>query len=154
MEEKAWDDEDFKIDADLQKGIREDLGYSNPSRIQNHTISMSVRVPFYNLVAQSKQSSGKTGAFMICSAVRIDRTEKAIQVIVVANSQIMATHITDLYKKLVRHTDIRVVDVPVEQHTDGEVLVSTIGQLCKVLEGRKAIELDKMKVIVFDEADF
>jgi len=33
MEEKAWEDEDFKIDADLQKGIREDLGYSNPSSI-------------------------------------------------------------------------------------------------------------------------
>lgn len=91
---------------------------------------------------------------MIGSAIRIDRTEKGIQVIVVANSQIMATQIADLFKKLVKHTDIRVVDVPVEQHTDGEVLVSTVGQLCKVIGGRKAVKLDKMKVIVFDEADF
>ena len=72
----------------------------------------------------------------------------------VAHSQIMATRIANRYKKLVRHTDIRVVDVPVEQHTDGEVLVSTIDQLCKVLGDRKAVKLDKMKVIVFDEADF
>ena len=76
------------------------------------------------------------------------------QVIVVANSQIMSTQIADLFKKLVKHTDIRVIDVPVEQSTDGEVLVSTVGQLCKMLGGRKAVKLDKMKVIVFDEADF
>ena len=153
-EVKAWDDEDFKIDADLQKGIQEDLGFSKPSRIQKHAIPMIASAPFKNLVAQSKNGSGKTGAFMIGSAIRIDRTEKAIQVIVVANSQIMSTQIADLFKKLVKHTDIRVIDVPVEQSTDGEVLVSTVGQLCKMLGGRKAVKLDKMKVIVFDEADF
>jgi len=80
---------------------------------------MIVSAPFKNLVAQSKWSSGKIGAFIIGSATRIDRTEKAIQVIVVAHSQIIATYIAYQYKKLVRHTDIRVVDVPVEQHTDG-----------------------------------
>jgi len=77
-EVKSWDDEDFKIDADLQKGIQEDLGYSNPSSIQKHTIPMIASAPFKNLIAQSKNGSGKTGAFMIGSATRIDRAEKAI----------------------------------------------------------------------------
>jgi len=30
---KSWDDEDFHLDEDLQKGIIEGLGFTKPSRI-------------------------------------------------------------------------------------------------------------------------
>lgn len=90
---------------------------------------------------------------MIGSALRVARDDKSIQVIVIANAQIMATQIANLYKKLTQFTDIKVVDVPSEGHVDGQVLVTTVGKLCQHLGGRKKINLQKMKAIVFDEAD-
>lgn len=88
---------------------------------------MIAAAPYKNLVAQSKNGSGKTGAFMIGSAIRVDRADKSIQVIVICNAQIMSTQIAQLYTKLVQFAGIKVVDVPTEGHVDGQVLVTTVG---------------------------
>ena len=35
---KSWDDDEFKISAELKKGIKDRLNWENPSRIQALTI--------------------------------------------------------------------------------------------------------------------
>ncbi len=74
---KSWDDEEeFQITPEIMKGITEELNFSKPSHIQAVAIPLIVKTDsegiFNNLIAQSKNGSGKTGAFTIGSVLRID----------------------------------------------------------------------------------
>lgn len=150
---KDWDDEDFQLSEDLIKGIKEELNFSKPSRIQKHAIPMLISTPYKNLIAQAKNGAGKTGAFVIGSSQRIDRTNQKIQVIVIANTNIMVTQIADIYKKLVKHAGITVIDTHVEKSIEGQVLVSTVPKLQSLLTARRKPDLSNLKLLVFDEAD-
>lgn len=74
--QKSWEDEDqFPIPKDILKGIVEELGFIRPSNIQAVAIPMIIKQSegeYVNLIAQSKNGSGKTGAFSIGSVLRID----------------------------------------------------------------------------------
>jgi superfamily II DNA/RNA helicase len=58
------------------KGITEELGFSVPSGIQGYAIPIITKTDsegdFVSLIAQSKNGSGKTGAFTIGSVLRVD----------------------------------------------------------------------------------
>lgn len=72
---KNWDDEDLNIPADLKQGIIEGLGLQ-PSKIQAVAIPLiigEVDKNICDLIAQSKNGSGKTGAFAIGTTLRVDR---------------------------------------------------------------------------------
>jgi superfamily II DNA/RNA helicase len=78
---KEWDNEEhFKIPPHILKGIYEGINFKNPSKIQAVAIPMIQKQDkdgFYeNLVAQSKNGSGKTGAYAIGTLLRIDPTIK------------------------------------------------------------------------------
>ena len=73
---KSWDDEDLSILPDLKKGIIEGLGFLKPSKIQAVAIPLiigEVDKNICDLIAQSKNGSGKTGAFSIGTTMRVDR---------------------------------------------------------------------------------
>lgn len=72
----SWDDADLGIPSDLKKGIVEELGFLKPSRIQAVAIPLiigEVDKKVCDLIAQSKNGSGKTGAFSIGTILRVDR---------------------------------------------------------------------------------
>jgi len=51
-----------------------------------------------NLIAQSKNGSGKTGAFVIGSLLRVDTTDPNVQVIVLAHTRELANQIYEVYQ--------------------------------------------------------
>ena len=73
---KSWDDEnDFQIPAELIRGITEELGFIKPSNIQGVAIPLittPVSGVYHDVMAQSKNGSGKTGAFSIGTTLRVD----------------------------------------------------------------------------------
>lgn len=71
---KSWDDEELAIPEQLKKNIIEELGFQKPSRIQANAIPLIIGKDkeYENLIAQSKNGTGKTGAFSIGSVLRID----------------------------------------------------------------------------------
>jgi superfamily II DNA/RNA helicase len=84
-QKKTWDDEEhFSLPPEIKKGIIEELNFSKPSIIQavaipliHHTVvdtpeEEKSEQKFQNLIAQSKNGSGKTGAFTIGSVLRVD----------------------------------------------------------------------------------
>jgi len=91
---------------------------------------------------------------MIGSIMRVDSKVHGIQVIVIANSKILATQIAAQYKKLVQFTSIKAVDATEEPVDGAHVIVTTLGKLKALLDGRKKPNMKEMKVIIFDEADF
>ena len=73
---KSWENEDFHISPEILKGILDELNFLRPSQIQAVAIPLIVKTDsdhqFVNLIAQSKNGSGKTGAYSIGSTMRVD----------------------------------------------------------------------------------
>lgn len=57
---------------------------------------------FSNLIAQSKNGSGKTGAYVIGSLLRVDPKEKKTQIIVLAHTRELGNQIAGVYLKVVK----------------------------------------------------
>lgn len=71
---KSWESEEsYQIPKDLIKNIEDNLGFKKPSTIQSVSIPLIASEPFHSLIAQAKNGTGKTGAFAIGTALRIDR---------------------------------------------------------------------------------
>jgi ATP-dependent RNA helicase DDX19/DBP5 len=85
--------------------------------------------------------------------MRINRADPSTQVLVICNTKIMVTQIAGIYKKTVEFCGITVKDTTEEEGTNAQVLVCTTGKMKALASGRKKFKLDKLKVLVFDEAD-
>jgi ATP-dependent RNA helicase DDX19/DBP5 len=48
------------------------LGFQKPSNIQSVAIPLIVAEPYFDLIAQARNGSGKTGSFSIGSTLRVD----------------------------------------------------------------------------------
>lgn len=82
------------------KGITQELGFSVPSNIQGFAIPIITKEEggeYSSMIAQSKNGSGKTGAFSIGSVLRVDPKIQKPQVIVLCHIRELCQQITDVY---------------------------------------------------------
>lgn len=85
---------------------------------------------FDNLMAQSKNGSGKTGAFCIGSVLRIDPSIPKLQVLILCHIRELTLQIAEVYQKLCAHTNIKVTNLTTAKHYNGEqVATITMGKL-------------------------
>jgi len=90
-EQRDWSDENhFKLTEELCKGIIDGNEFAKPSRIQAVAIPMIVEEPPKHLIAQAKNGSGKTGAFVIGSLLRVDLANPKTQVLTVCHTRELA----------------------------------------------------------------
>ncbi len=111
----------------------------------------------HDLIAQSKNGSGKTGAFAIGTTLRVDPTIMKPQVLVLAHFRELSAQIADVYTKLCKHTNINVTNFTVSGKTEGvHIVVTTLGKIHNNLNKRGnsgKLDLSALKCIVFDETD-
>ena len=109
------------------------------------------------MIAQSKNGSGKTGAFSIGSILRVDPAVIKPQILVVAHVRELSSQIADVYSKLCKYTDISVTNFTQTGQTEGHhVIVTTLGKLDNNLKkrGNKGkLDLSQLKCFVVDETD-
>jgi superfamily II DNA/RNA helicase len=90
---REWDDKQyFNIPEDILKGIKEELQWENPSRIQSVAIPYILErdedtKEYEDLIAQAKNGAGKTGAFVIGSLLRVDPAIKKLQIIAIGHTR-------------------------------------------------------------------
>jgi len=112
---------------------------------------------YHDLIAQSKNGSGKTGAFAIGTVLRIDQSVMKPQVLVLAHFRELSSQIADVYTRLCKHTNIVVTNFTADGRTEGvHVVVTTLGKLDNNLKKRGnsgKLDLSALKCIVFDETD-
>jgi len=156
---KSWEDEnDFTIPAELVRGIVEELGFVKPSNIQGVAIpliSRPVNGVYHDLIAQSKNGSGKTGAFSIGSTLRVDPAIMKPQVLVVCHVRELSSQIAEVYTKICKYTNINVTNFTQTKQVEGcQIIVSTLGTLAKNLNQRsKKLDLSQLRCFVVDETD-
>jgi ATP-dependent RNA helicase DeaD len=99
---KAVEGKNFIKDLQSKKHTWKDLGvpdwlipnltdhplmYEKPSIIQAQSIPLIVKEREQNFIFQSKNGSGKTGAFSVPAVMTVDPTIKDYQVIIIAHSR-------------------------------------------------------------------
>lgn len=156
--QKEWSNkEHFTIPEDLLKGITEGLDFKRPSKIQAVAIPMFLKKDdngeYEDLIAQSKNGSGKTGAFVIGSLLRVDPAIKKPQVVCFGHSRELVNQISEVYKLATKYSDITVKNLVDEVSKPTEhVLITTLGKLLS-FSGRNKIDFSELRCVIFDEAD-
>lgn len=87
---KKWDSFKFEIPPAIMRGIQ-DQKYPRPSKIQGTALGLIMKKnengQHDHLIAQAKNGSGKSAAFVIGSLLRIDPEVKTTQVLCVAHTR-------------------------------------------------------------------
>ncbi len=152
---------DFHI-QDLSPAMREGLqrqGWADLMPVQARAIPyiMARR----DLMIQSRTGSGKTGAYLIPIFERINPEQNATQAMILVPTRELAVQVAREAQNLSAATAIRVVAVyggvrygeQLDAFRQGaHVVIGTPGRILDHLM-RRSLTLDKLRMIVFDEAD-
>lgn len=133
-------------------------GYETPSPIQAELIPLALTGR--DCIGQARTGTGKTAAFMLPTMERIDLAEPAVQVLALAPTRELSEQVMMEAKKLCggriklgigvggRPIHLQIRDI--ENGAQG--IIGTPGRIIDLLR-RGALNLDKLKVLILDEAD-
>lgn len=109
------------------------------------------------MIAQSPNGAGKTACFVMAGLQTICQDEANIQVIIISPTRELTRQNHKATCLLASQSKIACAMLLKEnsnQLPEGQILNCTPGVLNKILRGRKAkINVNKIKMIIFDEAD-
>ncbi len=154
LSEATW--EQLKIREDVKKNLL-DMKFEKPSHIQAVAIPMINRTPYHNLIAQSRNGSGKTGAFLLGILGRVDENDNNLQVVIFAHTRELVNQIFSILNTMVAGTNIKTCallntnkDAPL-----GHICVTNPGLFENIVlsNPKKSRFLDKLRCLVLDEAD-
>jgi ATP-dependent RNA helicase DeaD len=138
-----------------------DLGFEKPSEIQEKAIPvlLSGTTDFIGL---AQTGTGKTAAFGLPLLQLIDPTQRHAQALVVCPTRELCLQITNDLEKFKKHSKNIFTEavyggasimMQIRNLKKGvQIVVATPGRLIDLIE-RKAIDLQKVKYVVLDEAD-
>lgn len=150
--------DDMELPENLLRGVY-GFGFERPSVIQSKAI-----VPMregHDILAQAQSGTGKTGAFTIGSLCRVDPELKRVQVLVLVPVRELATQIYEVVKGISNHMGINVHVAtggpPLKDdiraiERGAQFLIGTPGRIFDLMN-RDILQRDKIRVLIFDEAD-
>ena len=138
----------------------EALGFEETAPIQ--AAAIPVMLAGHDMVGQSQTGSGKTAAFAIPAIEKVDATSKAVQVLILCPTRELATQVAEEVHKLAAFTK-GIHAVPIyggasydrqffELRKGVQIVIGTPGRVIDHIE-RKTLVLDKVRMVVLDEAD-
>jgi len=133
-------------------------GYETPSPIQAALIPIALTGQ--DCIGQARTGTGKTAAFMLPSMERVDVSAPAIQVLVLAPTRELSEQVMIESKKLcggrlrlALGVGGRPIHKQIQDISNGaQVIIGTPGRVIDLLR-RGSLTLDKLQVLVLDEAD-
>ena len=138
----------------------EKMGYEEASPIQ--TLTIPVLLSGSDVVGQSQTGSGKTAAFALPAIECVDPALRAPQVLILCPTRELAVQVAEevaklaFFKKGVRELPIyggQSYDRQFRGLEQGaQIIIGTPGRVMDHLE-RGSLKLDKIKMIILDEAD-
>jgi len=155
--------EDYRIAPKIKRSLKE-LDFRRPTDIQYKAIPPVLRGEDVLAIAQT--GTGKTAAFAIPIIHLIDQQKRAgnlegIQCVVMVPTRELAIQITEVFVTLAKYTDVKTItvyggveqDPQIKKLADGvDILIATPGRMFDLVN-QKHIFLNKVKVLVLDEAD-
>ena len=149
---------DYDLSNEIKRGLSE-LGFKYPMEVQQKVLPMVLEGK--DLIVQSQTGSGKTAAFGIPIAEKIDVEIVAPQALIIAPTRELAVQVKEDIANIAKYKDLKCCAIygkePIEiqrkklkagQH----IIAATPGRLLDHMR-RKRIKLDNLKYLVIDEAD-
>ncbi len=146
--------------SDKLKEALADQGFEEMTKIQERAIP--ILLEGRDLIGKSQTGTGKTFAFAIPAAEKINPEIHAPQILVLLPTRELALQVAQEFQKILRHEpDIRVVSVfggsPMDQQIralkkGAQIVVGTPGRVMDMIR-RKVFRLPDLKMVVLDEAD-
>ena len=141
--------------------VLEEIGFETPSKIQKEAIPHLLEGG-KDLIGLAQTGTGKTAAFGLPLLESIDPSKKHTQVLVLAPTRELGKQIAEqLYQfsKYLKKVNVLAVyggayigaQIKALERTQ-HVIIATPGRLIDLIK-RKAVKLDKLEVLVLDEAD-
>lgn len=136
-----------------------DAGFEAPTPIQAQAIP--ILLEGHDLIGQAQTGTGKTAAFALPLADRIDPTSNIVQAIILLPTRELCIQVAQETHTLTKHRRLRVVPVyggqPIDRQfralmNGPQVVVGTPGRVLDHLR-RGTLKLDQIKFVVLDEAD-
>ncbi len=141
------------------KAALDDLGFKMPSPIQIGVIPLMKAG--HDVVGQAQTGTGKTAAFGIPLVEKLDPTRDEVQAIVLTPTRELAMQVHDQIAKIAKYRGFRTVCVYggqpivkqfVKLDPPPQIVVGTPGRVLDHM-GRGTLKLDKVRIVVLDEAD-
>ena len=135
------------------------MGYVDPTQVQARSIP--VLQAGHDLIAQAQTGTGKTAAFGIPIVQRIDPSARHVQAIVLTPTRELCVQVTDEIARLGQFRNVRPVaiyggasmDRQIRELAAGaQVVVGTPGRVLDLIR-RRELALDRVQIVVLDEAD-
>jgi ATP-dependent RNA helicase DeaD len=147
------------ISADLLKAI-DKLGFEQASPIQ--AAAIPVLMSGKDVVGQSQTGSGKTAAFAVPAIEKVDPQLRAVQVLILCPTRELAIQVAEEFHKLALFKR-GIHSLPIyggqsyERQFDGlragaQIVIGTPGRVMDHMR-RGTLRLDKVKIVILDEAD-
>ena len=154
---------DYRISPDIKKSLAE-LEFKRPTDIQYKAIPPILKGEDVLAIAQT--GTGKTAAFAIpiinlISQKKSNSTSDGIQCVILVPTRELALQITDVFNKIAKYTGVSSLtvyggvdqDPQIKMLKAGvDILIATPGRMFDLVS-QKYIFLNKVKVLILDEAD-
>lgn len=150
--------EDLGISSESLEAVR-NVGYETPSPIQAAFIPVAVKGG--DVIGQARTGTGKTAAFTLPALERIDYASAYPQVLVLAPTRELSEQVGQECRRLTSNRPCRTAVIvggrPLrDQIHDLErgvhMVIGTPGRVIDLIS-RRVLHLDRVKVVVLDEAD-
>ena len=149
---------DLGLSAEVLRALA-DLGYEEPTPIQDQTISLLLAGR--DVIAQAQTGSGKTAAYGIPMVERIDPAVRQPQGLVLCPTRELAIQVADALHTIGKHRQVAVTPIyggqPIERQFRAlqrgvHVVVGTPGRIMDHMR-RGTLQFDRVGFVVLDEAD-
>ena len=150
--------DDMNLDDNILRGVYA-YGFEKPSPIQQQAIVPIIKGK--DIIAQAQSGTGKTGTFTISILQRINLNESNTQALIIVPTRELATQIQKVINGIGAYCKVKTMaliggtDVRTDIYSlkDGvHVIVGTPGRIYDMIN-RDVLKLDKLKLLVLDEAD-
>lgn len=149
---------ELKISEETLKALA-DMGFESPSPIQEQSIGPLL--DGRDLIGQAQTGTGKTAAFAIPIVEKVE-TNGITQALILCPTRELCMQVTKEIEKLAKYKkDIKILSVyggtqivrQIKTLKKGvEIVVGTPGRLMDLMK-RRVLKLDKLDIVVLDEAD-
>ena len=149
---------DIKLSKQLLQALSE-MGFEEPSPIQKEAIPFALQE--VDIIGQAQTGTGKTAAFAIPIAEKVNPKFLAVQALIVTPTRELAIQVSEEIAKVGKYRHVKPLPIyggqPIDRQIRAlrmgyQVVVGTPGRLLDHLN-RGTLRLQHVKIVVLDEAD-
>lgn len=153
--------EDLGLSPALLRGLYEGMKFDKPSAIQAKTLPVVLAGPPHrSLIAQAHNGAGKTTCFALAMLSRVDPALAAPQALCVCPTRELVVQNLQVVRKMGQFVPgLRVCSTadpgpPRRSRVTEQVVVGAHGGLKNWIKLKRLLPVDRLTILVFDEADY